>query len=210
MSNAEDTKDAWKRLKWDDCPYTPNQAYSQIQEYRDYVTGFALHNEYPKPHKFFQIRIVNQTPLVTSTTSMNWWDSPQFMDKIFWAFQKPVSDRIDNDFYTYYALEPVECARVYLKLMETGKPLKSSMNGFVVPCDCCVLAWTETSAGISDHLHPDPEKVVTQEELDAKRKLDEDALKILDESWSVGADDESFRVTEKVRDNIRARLSRPS
>lgn len=202
---------------WRRSPLTPNELIERNKEYRDYVRGFALWNEYKKPYKFMQVRIVKQKPSVVYGPTTNWWDDPDFMDHIYWVFLKPISDRIDNAFFSYYALEPVESAQIYAELESRGGKLGKRMNGFVVPCECCVQCYDETKGGIGEHIHYRPERVVSQQAIDARKELDTAALKILNESWDIsdrGATQERTAQWEstsnRVRANIKNRLARPS
>lgn len=169
----------WKSLAWEASGYTPNEAYDTFAEYKTYVNYFGAINRIPTPYKFVQVRITKQKPSVLFTRTKNWWDDPGFMDHVFWVFSKPVSDRLDNDFFSYYALEPKECVRVMRRLKQLGGHFDSRMAAFLVPCECATLAWEETTNGVSDHLHWRPEKIKTQQQIDKEEKLDADAKRIL-------------------------------
>jgi hypothetical protein len=183
----------WKNETWELSGRTPNEAYLEDVNYQKYVDGFASHNGLgaSRIHKFFEVRIVSDTPSIifSVTKSQMWYRAPFIMDRVFWMFQKPIEGRIDNAPYTYYVLEPLECVRVtQLFHQYTGQNLADGLNAFVVPTECCQIAWTETSAGVSDHLHWRPEIVKTQEQIDKEEHLNAETQKILDTAFDVDPD----------------------
>lgn len=189
----------WKNADWETCGKTPNEAYFEDRDYQRYVDGFALHNGFGlgKSHKFFEVRIISDKPSViySVTKSDMWYTAPFIMDRVFWMFQKPIEGRIDNRPYTYYVLEPKECIRVIRLFKQyTGQNLADGLNAFVVPTECCQLAWTETSAGVSDHLHWRPEVVKTQEQIDKEEQLNAETKKILDTAFDIDPTNNPFEV----------------
>lgn len=182
VSEHSEKQFKWKNAEWESSGYTPNEAYNTFAEYKTYVDYFAAVNKLKTPYKFVQLRITKQKPSIVWTRTKNWWDAPQFMDHIFWAFFKPVSDVLDGQAFTYYALEPKECIRVAKRLRQMGGLVSDSMAAFLIPCECAEYAWNERSNGISDHLHWRPEKVKTQAEIDREAKRDADAKRILEDA----------------------------
>lgn len=195
----------WKNLLWERSGYTPNEAYDLVSEYRQHVDKFAKTFGVPTPVKFVQVRITTQKPSIIYTRTKQWWDHPGLMDHIFWVFAKPVNDRLDNDFYTYYALEPKECARVIHILQKTGGLVGNKNGAFLVPCECVTLAWNERTNGVSDHLHWRPEAVKTQKQIDKEAAQDAETDRILANAYDIIDDERWAGATNYLRKELKKR-----
>lgn len=182
----------WKNAEWENSGTTPNLLIDSSKEYSDYVTWFAAKNRIPGPYKFHEIRVVKQKPQLVFTPTRSWWDDPMFMDRIFWAFMKPVYEMIDGLPYSYYALEPKECVRVIkLGWSKFGiQPVSDLQAAFIIPVECCELAMNERAAGVSEHLHTHliPIKVETQEEVDKRAQRDAEVARLSELITDISSD----------------------
>lgn len=161
---------------WETSGYTPNEAYKQIPVYTDVVDQFARYNNIAG-RKFFEVRVLREKPSTLFSATKTWWSHKGIMDRVFWVFQKPVYERVDGHIYTYYALEPNECLRIYDIL---GKPDGLDLShAFIIPVECVDLVWNETANGVSEHIHYRPEVTKTQEQVDKEAWLDAEANKLL-------------------------------
>ena len=175
--------------------YTPNELYeSDIlsygklgMSYLDFLSAWKKMNQVRGKPDFFEVRIVDGKTQEKIHDSRAWWRQPEFMDKIFWVWQRPEALMVGDDRYFVYMLEPLEAARV----VETAKerlghnPFESDMPALYVPVECCVLAWTETSNGYSDHGRHRPEHVPTQQEVDENALAEIRADQLLGEAIDI-------------------------
>ena len=185
----------WKNEEWERTKTTPNEAYRFNADYKKYVDGFANINRVSGPHKFFEIRIVNRASLLhlpARFQSRNWFENPNFMDRCFWVFHKPVEERVDGKPFLVYVLEPKECIRVHrISNERLGIPFPKGaeqMRAFVVPVDSCIQAWTETANGVSEHIHYRPEAIKTQQEIDREAEYIKVRDELLAEAFDVPLD----------------------
>lgn len=196
----------WKNPYWEARGETPNEAMEHDPQYRQMVTQFARHNKVSGPFRFFEVRVVSDSPSVIYDKAMKWWTHKDLMDRVFWMFQKPRYDLQEGkEPYGYYTLEPFECSRVWqvgCKTLGVPIPNKMSMrNAFTIPIECCQLAWTETSNGFSDHLHHRPEIVKSQFDLDREQAIKAASAKII----AAGQDINSSAAFKNVKDDAVAK-----
>jgi hypothetical protein len=188
-----------KNPYWEERGITPNEARDLDSRYQRALKGFARHNKLTGPHRFFEVRIVRNRPAVDVLTQ-NWWEHPKFMDRVYWMFQRPMIIYLeDYSAYQLYVLEPMECLRV-LNIFRRdfgNNPLGDPRTAFVVPVECCQLAWTETKGGYSEHIHYRPKIAPTQQQIDAEEEKKKKIAKILD-----GAIDISKVITSAEQDKI--------
>jgi hypothetical protein len=182
-----------KNPYWEKRGITPNEAYELDGGYQRLVTQFKLYNGIQSPCRFLEIRIIKRQTLVDATGQIRWWDDTLFMDKVFWAFQSPAVDYVDDKPYSFYVLEPYECQRVLnLGWAKYGRPPVNDLKAaFFVPVECCQHAWNETSAGYSDHLRPRPKRTPSQKDIDRRATQEREGRKLLDRAIDA-ADDPRF------------------
>lgn len=176
-----------KNPYWESLGLTPNEAKDVDPHYKRALKGFIAHNRVTGPHRFFEVRIVNNKPLI-DVLHQNWWEHPAFMDKVYWMFQRPSIILLeDQRSYPLYVLEPMECWRIQNIIFKlTGKPTNGDpRTAFVVPVDCCQLAWTETKAGISEHIHYRPKLALTQAQIDKESTRKLEVEKVLENSMDL-------------------------
>lgn len=146
---------------------TPNEYYQQNADYRNLIRNWAKHNDIPKWSKCFEVRLVNQKSRLSIEQSSRWWDQPEFMDKRFWVYARPVKlfpDGPEKEPLACYALEFHECQRVkdvavaklgYNPFFEYGPDGHAQVNeapSLLVPVDCCEIAWEDTKAGFATNI----------------------------------------------------------
>lgn len=160
---------------------TPNELFNTDTKYR--LRAQKYYKVYKsiglkKPFRWVEIRLIDRPKLVI-TSRRDWYEDPIFRDKCFWVWQAPVVQEIDGVPYSYHLLEPLECLRVsderFRKhgIVPKGHPL------YIVPVECCHMAWTETSAGYSDHIHHRPEVRKSQKQIEKEAKRAEDSKKLI-------------------------------
>lgn len=176
-----------KNQYWETLGLTPNEARDSDPRYQRALQAFTRHNNLTGPHRFFEVRIVRNRPLIDALTQ-NWWEHPRFMDRCYWMFQRPMIIYLeDYSPYQLYVLEPMECLRVWNTFRrELGSnPLGDPRTAFVVPVDCCELAWTETKGGYSEHIHYRPKIAPTQEQVDQAEQKQQQVEKILGQAVDI-------------------------
>lgn len=173
-----------KNQYWETLGLTPNEAKDLDPRYQRALEAFTQHNKLTGPHRFFEVRIVRNRPLIDALTQ-NWWEHPRFMERIYWMFQRPMVIYLsDLTQYPLYVLEPMECLRVWNTFRRElrANPAGDPRTAFVVPVDCCELAWTETKGGVSEHIHYRPKQAPTQEQLDAEGRKKAEIDRLLEEA----------------------------
>lgn len=165
----------WKNEFWESRQQTPNEAYDTDADYRRMIHQFAKWNGISGPFKFKEVRIVSKETSVIYSGGKKWWDHRRFMDHCFWMFHSPIVETIDGVPYSYYALEPFECQRVWrILIADLGQSIPDKQvfrSGLAVPCECAIHAWTETANGYSEHIHHRPDAVITQEQIDRDARI---------------------------------------
>jgi hypothetical protein len=171
----------WKNQFWENKGITPNEAYKLDQQYKDCVRSFKVMHEISGPNRFYEVRIVKQRPsiILTGRDDKHWWDTVGLMDHVFWVFQQPIYDKRMVEPYGFYVLEPMECKRVCQILSARYHIKEPEYPGcFIIPTENCVMAWSETANGVSEHIHHRPEFEPTQEQID-KEEADNEAVEQL-------------------------------
>lgn len=192
----------WKNEYWETRGITPNEALELDPDYARLVKTFGRHNHLLGPYKFFEVRIIKQRATIGLSGQRNWWDHPLFMDHVFWMFQKPYLDQEDGEFVSCYALEPFECIRVW-KAIEQQPNEERLAGAWIVPVECCQIAWHETKEGYSEHIHHRPEIVPTQADLDRQGELERASKELLDQAQDINTSPEWRAAIAKVEDKIR-------
>lgn len=197
-----------KSVLWESSGYTPNEAMVLIDDYRRIATAFARRNKVASPHRFFEVRIIQEeAPSLLHLQSRPWWTHPKVMDRVFWVYQKPVQELTPEGKVSFYVLEVNECLRVWEIL---GKPKGIDLSAaYIVPVECVSFAWDETVNGQSEHIHWRPEVVQTQEEIDREARLNAEAQKYIDSAFDVSSDNSWFeglreQVTKQLQDEANA------
>lgn len=202
-----------KNEYWEKRNITPNEAYQTDSAYQNLIRNFASYHKIKGPFRFFEVRIIAARPSLICTGTIDWWDDPEFMDKCFWMFQTPMYEYPEGkEPYGYYYLEPFECRRVLnvgIRKHQIVNPTRNTMRqAFVVPIECCQLAWTETSGGYSDHLHHRPEILKTQEQLDREKLLDLEADKLLESAEDIVESPKWKESLKKIDDGMKRRMEK--
>jgi hypothetical protein len=159
---------------------TPNEAFEKDRQYETIATAFAKKGEVVGPYKFFEVRIIGGSSMLSLEASSRWWDDPMFMERIFWVYQKPVYFYPSGQqHWGAYALEFYEAQRVVQAATKKFgyNPFDEHPN-LLVPIDCVQLAWNETSNGISDHCRYRAKVEPTQAEIDREGRIQEEVKKI--------------------------------
>lgn len=178
----------YKNEYWEQRGITPNEANELEPRYRALSRNYARQNGVPGPYKFFEVRIVNANCIFGLRARTNWWNDPEWMDRVFWMYQKPVMFFIDEERVPFYTLEPFEGWRVWnVGAHRHGMTISENhlKQAWHVPVDCCQVAWEETSAGISDHLHHRPDFVPTQEDIDRRALIEHESAEIMKEAEDI-------------------------
>jgi hypothetical protein len=190
---SDNNREGVSRFKnpiWEQRGITPNEAYAQDPEYRALAHNHKRHNGFKSPMRWVEARVVDEkiSPLVLNRYDQ-WYQDPVWMEQVFWVYAEPLTHFTDGEPYQYYCLEAFECYRVYTTnaIKYNGKPNRDPRTGFIVPVECCHLAWTETSAGISDHIHHRPDAVKSQEQIDFESNRDRIAGEIMKEATAVSS-----------------------
>jgi len=174
----------WKNEFWEKQGMTPNEAYSLDKTYRKMIRDFATWNDLRGPFRFFEVRIVSKVTSALYTGQKKWWDHKRFMDHVFWMFQTPIVEDVDGEPYYYWVLEPFECQRVWqILIKDLGQAVPDAMtfrSGLAIPKECCVLAWTETANGTSEHIHERAPEIKTQQQLDYEKRVESGSKVILE------------------------------
>lgn len=171
---------------------TPNEAFETDPGYAEVAMAFTKKVS-ASSNRWVRVRIVKASPILDLSVRAKWWDDPLWMDKIFWVYNKPIAAVIDGQYYQTYALEFLEAQRVLEDTFRkyNANRFEDPFPALYVPCDCCHLAWSETTNGYSDHLLERPEKALTQQEIDKEsaiqevvKQLEKELVDISDqESW---------------------------
>lgn len=179
----------WKSEFWEKQSFTPNEAVQCDREYRRMIRDFAGWNGIQAPYRFFEARIVSSVTSALYRQNTKWWEHREFMDHVFWVFQKPIVEDVDGVPYTYWCLEPFECQRVWRtmidRLNQQVPPGQVFRAGLAVPCECMDLAWKETVNGRSEHIHERAPYERTQEQVDAEAIRGQIVEDILSESMDL-------------------------
>lgn len=185
---------------------TPNEAYEQELGYSELVDEFAKKHRVP-PAKFFEVRCIGSKLYKNDTW---WYDDPYWADKIFWVYQKPLNFYPPGEErWQAWALEPLEHMRIHQvhRQMDGSSPYAADQL-FLLPCDAGQICWTETSAGVSDHVQYRPEVTPTQEQVDYELGLQETVDKIMSEAVEIPADSKVFEDDRRAYDTKVNRASK--
>ena len=178
--------------------YTPNELYeSDILShgllgcsYSTFIEAWKGLHQVPGKNVWFEVRIVSGKTSEAISDRRAWWRQSEFMDKIFWVFQHPLPAVLNGKRYFTYMLEPLEARRV----VEIAKdklgynPFEGEAPLLFIPTECCVLAWTETSNGYSDHGRHRPEESLSAEEEDKRAQGEMESDRLLGEVIDIGED----------------------
>lgn len=181
---------------------TPNEMWRELSPigtcHRKHIKQWYRENNLPHPPKrWFEVRVVNFYS--DATERGMWWESPLFMDKVFWVDQKPYSEMVGGQLVQFYILDFYECQRVRGILMEEQgqEPFVKDDPSLLIPISCTQICWEETSAGTSEHIRDrgyrelSPEQKIAEEiEMEA---IEEASKRII----NLDPEDVHFQIDDK-------------
>jgi hypothetical protein len=154
---------------------TPNTEYDSSPQYRTIADNFGKKAEAKGPYKFKEVRPVSLRSVLTLDESARWWNDPEWMDKVFWVYNKPISFLENGRWYQTYLLEFFESQRVL-----EGAFRKFGKNIFddpfpclLIPCDVVQVCMWEFAAGVSEHKRESIAPVPTQQEIEKEAQIQE-------------------------------------
>lgn len=199
-----------KNYWWEKANETPNEAFNRDPKYRQMAQQFYKNYKeqtgLKKPFRWVEVRILNQPKLII-TGRKDWYEDPVWCESVFWVWQTPVVQEIDGRLYSYHVLEPLECFRVCdVRFSRHGVMPRNGIPAYVVPTECCDMAWNETSGGFSDHLRHRPDPVPTQEMIERKAIKDAAAEKLLKNSVDISQSPKWQRAMDQAAKRLGVKL----
>lgn len=159
---------------------TPNTEFEKNPHYQRVAVQFAQKAEAKGPYKFKEVRPIKLRSVLTLEESQRWWNDPQWMDKVFWVYNRPISFFDNGKWFQTYLLEFYESQRILEgSLRKFGKNIFGDpFPCLLIPCDVVQVCLWEFAAGVSEHRRESIEPVPTQEQIEKEQRIEERAKEI--------------------------------
>jgi len=160
---------------------TPNTEYGTNPHYQEIADEFAKKGRAPGPSKWKEVRAIKGAAIISLSEMDRWWFQPEWMDRVFWVYYKPVGVMEDGKYYQTYLLEFYESQRVLAGTVRRfGRNIfNDPFPTIYIPCDVVQTCLWEFAAGESEHKRESVEPVLSNQEVEREQALDEAAKEII-------------------------------